>query len=179
MPSWAATPAPKMNPRASIPAMSSAPAASARAARWPMQAAKPSPWLSSVVMSRNSTPGSGKFGTVRISARSSAGVMSRLAARKVASSVVALHPAPDVLVGEPGERGGDEQEQHHRPAGLVALGELGLGGPDEERGNVLGHLIDGRARAVAVSDLTGGGQRRRHRQVEVGEIRIVVRSGRA
>ena len=47
-------------------------------------------------------------------------------------------------------------------AGAMALDELGLGGPDQERGDVIRHLVDRRLGAVGIFDLAFAGQRGRH-----------------
>ena len=46
--------------------------------------------------------------------------------------------------------------------------------PRQERRHVARHLVDGRLGAVRIGHLPRRGQRRRHRDVEVGEIRVVM-----
>src|SRR3546814_19963580 len=49
---------------------------------------------------------------------------------------------PDVPVRQIGQHREDEQEEEDGIADLDTLDQLRLGGPDEERGDVLGPLID-------------------------------------
>src|SRR3546814_4626154 len=57
---------------------------------------------------------------------------------------------PDVPVRQIGQHREDEQEEEDGIADLDTLDQLRLGGPDEERGDVLGHLIDRRLGAVGI-----------------------------
>ena len=92
----------------------------------------------------------------------------------VAVSVTIILARPDVAVGEERQH---RQEQHeadpHLP-GLMAGFQLGLGGPGQKRRDVCGHLVLGRLGAVAVRHQIVRAQRGRHRNVEVGKIRIVI-----
>src|SRR5690606_19424950 len=124
-----------MKPRASIPATAPAPTALARRAICSTAAVRPLPSASKVVMSRNWMPGLGKSGMVRISALSSSAV--KALARPRSALGLRLDPGPDLLLGEPCQRRGKDQEQDHDPAGLLALLLRRLGRPFEEDGNVL------------------------------------------
>ena len=144
-------------------------------------------------MSRYSIPGLGKSGMVRTSAFSSSALATHLSPRSVLALLacsrfamllgieralgrdLALRLGPDVLVAEIAEDGREQQEDHHHDPGAMAIFQLGLGGPHQEGRHVLGHLVDRRrGRSLGIGDLPVARQRRRHRQVQIGEIRIVI-----
>src|SRR5689334_20365724 len=112
-------------------------------------------------MSRNWMPGAGKSGTVRTSALMSSGLNRAAPPMRSArrSSRLALRPLlhvepsrlgirPHLLLGEEGEDCSEDQEAEHDETRLMAFAERGLSGPDEERGHVLGHLVDRRVGTV-------------------------------
>src|SRR6478609_3068011 len=53
---------------------------------------------------------------------------------------VAVHPRPDLLLGEVEQAGEDEQEGQHPEAQLLAGLQMRFGGPHHESGDVLGVL---------------------------------------
>src|SRR5262249_16752341 len=80
-----------------------------------------------------------------------------------------LHLVPDLLLGEVHEEREDDQEDHHLETDALALFQMRLRGPHQERGDIPGVLRDGLRRAVGIVDATVG-QRRRHRDGVAGKI---------
>src|SRR3546814_8606630 len=121
-------------------------------------------------MSRNRMPGLGKSGMVRTSdARSRSGWGGRaiMSSQSPFPSPYGsmLLVSPDVPVRQIGQHREDEQEEEDGIADLDTLDQLRLGGPDEERGDVLGHLIDRRLGAVGIGHLPLGQRRSEARRV--------------
>src|SRR5690606_15833418 len=142
-----------MKPRASIPAIAPAPTAFARRAICSTAAVSPLPSASKVVMSRNWMPGLGKSGMVRMSALSSSAVKALHRPRSTLGLGLRLDPGPDLLLRQPCQHRGEDQEQDHDPAGLLALFLGRLGRPFEEGGHVLRHLVDRRLGPVGIGHL--------------------------
>ena len=86
-----------------------------------------------------------------------------------------VHYGPDVTIAHVAKSGRDHQEDKDGEARLMPALEVGLGRPQQEGSDVLGHLVDRwRWVPLGIGHLTVRGDRRRHGDVEVGEIGVVV-----
>lgn len=91
---------------------------------------------------------------------------------------VTLLVRPDIAIGHVAQDRGEQQEADPHEPGLVALLKLRLGSPNQERGDVLGHLVLGRFGAVAVGHQPVGRDRIGHRDVQRGKVGIVMHTFR-
>ena len=111
--------------------------------------------------------------------RRKAGITHRSARQSLACSgrfLLRFPRGPDLLLGQIGQDSGEQEEAKDRPTGLLALVQRRFGRPDQEGRHVLRHLVDRRLGAISIGHLTIRVQRRRHRDVEVREIRVVVQA---
>src|SRR6476646_1456574 len=69
---------------------------------------------------------------------------------------VQLDRVPHLLLGEIEKRGEHDQEYEHLHAGTLPGLEVRLGGPHQERRDVLGVLLDGHGRTVGIFDAVVG-----------------------
>src|SRR5438552_11398224 len=90
-------------------------------------------------------------------------------ARNRASMLV----APDLAVGKEEQARERQQKRHHAEPESLALFHPGLRRPSEKRHHIVRFLVEFRRRAVGESHGTVG-ERRRHGDIPVLEIRIVV-----
>src|SRR5438067_2247646 len=82
-------------------------------------------------------------------------------ARVMAGSGVAGRARPNFLFGEVQQTGGDDEEDHHLQADALTRDEMRLGGPLEERGDILRIMRQVGRRPIGIFHLAIG-QRRRH-----------------